>query len=124
MTTSDLPNQAAAIVFRRKDQNIEACLIRKKDSESWGIPKGLIDPGDTQEETALNEAWEEAGLRGVVEAESDAEFANTKDHARRVGFRTLLVAPLLREGTGIGAIAIRRVDPRHFGEKQIGLLQI
>lgn len=57
-------------------------------------------------------------------AESDAEFANTKDHARRVGFRTLLVAPLLREGTGIGAIAIRRVDPRHFGEKQIGLLQI
>jgi 8-oxo-dGTP pyrophosphatase MutT (NUDIX family) len=24
----------------------------------------LVDPGDTPEETALNEAWEEAGLRG------------------------------------------------------------
>ena len=31
---------------------------------SWGIPKGLVDPGDTHEETALNEAWEEAGISG------------------------------------------------------------
>ena len=30
----------------------------------WGIPKGLVDPGDTHEETALNEAWEEAGING------------------------------------------------------------
>ncbi len=33
-------------------------------STAWGIPKGLVDPGDTPEETALNEAWEEAGLTG------------------------------------------------------------
>ena len=30
----------------------------------WGIPKGTIERGDTPEATALNEAWEEAGLSG------------------------------------------------------------
>jgi phosphohistidine phosphatase len=56
--------QAAAIPYRRKGQSVEVCLIRRKDSGAWGIPKGLIDPGATLEETALNESWEEAGLRG------------------------------------------------------------
>lgn len=30
----------------------------------WSIPKGIVDPGDTHKETALNEAWEEAGITG------------------------------------------------------------
>jgi len=33
-------------------------------SRNWGVPKGLVDPGDTREETALKEAWEEAGISG------------------------------------------------------------
>ena len=56
--------QAAAIAIRRRDDTLEVCLIRSRRSRKWGIPKGLIDPGDSQEETALNEAWEEAGLKG------------------------------------------------------------
>lgn len=59
-----LPQQAAAIAVRRSGKSFEVCLIRKRPSKAWGIPKGLVDPGDTHEETALNEAWEEAGLKG------------------------------------------------------------
>jgi 8-oxo-dGTP pyrophosphatase MutT (NUDIX family) len=59
-----LPQQAAAIPFRGIGQSIEVCLIRWKGSETWGIPKGVVDPGDSHEETALNEALEEAGVRG------------------------------------------------------------
>jgi 8-oxo-dGTP pyrophosphatase MutT (NUDIX family) len=40
------------------------CLIRKRRSAKWGIPKGVIDPGETAAETALKEAWEEAGIAG------------------------------------------------------------
>lgn len=58
--------QAAAIPIRRTRGKLQMCLIRRKGSKSWGIPKGLVDPGDTREETALNEAWEEAGLSGRV----------------------------------------------------------
>lgn len=47
-------------------RGVEVCLIRRKDSASWGIPKGFIDPGDTAEEAALTEAYEEAGLEGTL----------------------------------------------------------
>ena len=63
-TNTRIPEQAAAIAVRRKGQALEVCLIRKKKSKRWGIPKGIVDPGDTHEQTALNEAWEEAGLKG------------------------------------------------------------
>jgi len=56
--------QAAAIAVRRGARQVQVCLIRRKGSKSWGIPKGVVDRGDTRQETALNEAWEEAGLRG------------------------------------------------------------
>ncbi len=64
ITNTGSPQQAAAIAIRRSGVAFEVCLIRKRGSKRWGIPKGLVDPGDTPEETALNEAWEEAGLKG------------------------------------------------------------
>ena len=59
-----LPQQAAAVAVRWKKDTLEVCLIRKTGSRNWGVPKGLVDPGDTREETALKEAWEEAGISG------------------------------------------------------------
>jgi 8-oxo-dGTP pyrophosphatase MutT (NUDIX family) len=58
------PQQAAAIPIRRRGDGLQVCLIRKRFAGSWGIPKGTVDSGHTHESTALNEAWEEAGLRG------------------------------------------------------------
>jgi phosphohistidine phosphatase len=61
---ADVPRQAGAIAIRRIGGSLEVCLIRKRESKRWGIPKGIIDPGNTPEETALIEAEEEAGLHG------------------------------------------------------------
>ena len=60
------PQQAAAIPIRRRGiDDLQVCLIRKRLSAgAWGIPKGTVDPGLTHPETALKEAWEEAGVRG------------------------------------------------------------
>lgn len=58
------PQQAGVIAVRRTGGDVEMCLIRRKESRGWGIPKGMVERGDTLEETALNEAWEEAGLKG------------------------------------------------------------
>ncbi len=63
-TKRTLVQQAAAIAVRRRARSLQVCLIRRKGSKTWGIPKGVVDRGDTREETALNEAWEEAGLKG------------------------------------------------------------
>ena len=42
---------------------------------------------------------------------------------RTLGFRTVLVAPLLREATALGTITIRRKEVRPFTDKQIALLE-
>lgn len=64
------PNQTAAIPFRRTREGTQVCLIRRKDSRSWGIPKGFIDRGETLEQAALKEAFEEAGVLGRISGES------------------------------------------------------
>ena len=77
-TNTGLPAQAAVIAVRRNGGTFEVCLIRKKESKAWGIPKGLVDPGYTHEETALNEAWEEAGLKGRLIGDSVGTYEYEK----------------------------------------------
>jgi 8-oxo-dGTP pyrophosphatase MutT (NUDIX family) len=56
--------QAAVIPFRSAGKKVEICLIRRKGSKKWGIPKGFVDRGDSSKDAALKEALEEAGLKG------------------------------------------------------------
>jgi signal transduction histidine kinase/DNA-binding response OmpR family regulator len=51
------------------------------------------------------------------------EFPLGSASARQFGYRTTLAVPLLREGTGIGGMALRRTEVRPFTDKQITLLQ-
>jgi two-component system, NtrC family, sensor kinase len=51
------------------------------------------------------------------------EFPFTSEQARRLGFRTGLYVPLIREGVAIGVIALRRVEAQLFAERQVALLQ-
>lgn len=61
--------QAGAIPFRHAENRLQLCIWHKPRSGSWGIPKGLVDPGDTLPQTALNEAHEEVGLHGHLVGE-------------------------------------------------------
>jgi len=56
-------------------------------------------------------------------AEPEDEFPVGKAFQRRFGHHTMLVAPLLREGVPLGAIAIFRTEVRPFSDKQIKLLE-
>jgi 8-oxo-dGTP pyrophosphatase MutT (NUDIX family) len=70
-------DQAAVIPYRRTDDGIEVCLITTR-SGRWGIPKGLVDPGDTPPFTALKEAEEEAGILGHLVGEAVGIYAYEK----------------------------------------------
>src|SRR5262249_6331801 len=58
-----------------------------------------------------------------LQAERD-EYPEGSDNARRLGFRTNLTVPLIRAGTAIGVISIRRPEARLFSDKQVALLQV
>jgi GAF domain-containing protein len=56
-------------------------------------------------------------------AAEDSEYPVDSRDAKREGHRTTLATPLLREGTPIGVILIRRMEIRPFNDKQIALLE-
>jgi 8-oxo-dGTP pyrophosphatase MutT (NUDIX family) len=73
-TAIDTLRQAAAIPLRGK----QVCLVTSSNGKRWVIPKGLIEPGHTAGETALMEAWEEAGLVGVLSPEPVGSYLYSK----------------------------------------------
>ncbi len=67
--------QAAAIpVYEGK-----VCLVTSSSGRRWVIPKGVIEPGQSAGETALQEAWEEAGLSGVLHSEPVGSYLFDKN---------------------------------------------
>jgi signal transduction histidine kinase len=101
---------------------IEGSLLRKVAfyGSVLGSPIGADAP--------LNRNWVHS--RAVVDQEVihihdflevAADFPEAV--ALQMGYRTMLAAPLLREGVAIGAIAIRRLEVRPFTDRQISLLK-
>jgi 8-oxo-dGTP pyrophosphatase MutT (NUDIX family) len=72
--SSGFVRQAAAIPVKGK----QVCLVTSSNGKRWVIPKGLIDPGHTAGEAALQEAWEEAGLTGTLRPEPVGSYVYDK----------------------------------------------
>ena len=62
MTANSFVAQAPVLPIR----GARVCLVLSTNGKRWGIPKGRIERRHTAGETALQEAWEEAGLVGVL----------------------------------------------------------
>ena len=62
-----LYRQSAAVPIWRKNGELKIVLVTSMKSGKWIVPKGVIEPKLSPQESAANEALEEAGLLGVVE---------------------------------------------------------
>jgi signal transduction histidine kinase len=70
--------------------------------------------------------WAVLAGRTVHVADMQTEvdrFPVSVQNARRLGFRTALNVPLIREGVAIGAISLRRAEAHLFAERQVALLE-
>lgn len=52
-----------AVVFFRKEKQVEFLIIQQNINIYWGYPKGHIIENESEEETALREVREETGLQ-------------------------------------------------------------
>nr|WP_196108814.1 MULTISPECIES: NUDIX hydrolase [unclassified Ochrobactrum] len=66
LTPSGRLQQVAALVHRRDMGALKVLVITSRGTGRWIIPKGWPQVGRTLSETALREAYEEAGIRGEV----------------------------------------------------------
>ncbi|MDN5786732.1 NUDIX hydrolase [Pseudorhodobacter sp.] len=82
--------QVAALCLRGQGAEIEVLLVRSLDSKRWIIPKGWPMRGKTLAQAAAMEAWEEAGVKGVISAQPIGQFRYLK--RRSGGFKQRCVA--------------------------------
>ena len=59
-------SSCGAIVFRKERNDTYYLLIRNRRSTHWGFPKGHVEPGESNEETAMREVLEETGIDIVI----------------------------------------------------------
>jgi 8-oxo-dGTP pyrophosphatase MutT (NUDIX family) len=60
---------AGGVLYRRTDDGIEVLLASRRTRSGdlvWGLPKGLVEPGESPEETAVREVQEETGFDGKL----------------------------------------------------------
>src|SRR5262245_53594922 len=73
-TAPGVIRQSAALAVR----DGQLCLVTSSSGKRWVVPKGCMEPGKTSGEIALQEAWEEAGLVGVLQAEPVGSYLYEK----------------------------------------------
>jgi 8-oxo-dGTP diphosphatase len=77
----DLMRAAGGVIYREtKRAKIEVALIHRPHREDWSLPKGKLDPGESFEECALREVFEETGFTCALE-----RFIGVTEYTHRKG---------------------------------------
>jgi 8-oxo-dGTP pyrophosphatase MutT (NUDIX family) len=67
-------DQAAAVCYRLRGNQIQFLLVRTRNGKRWTFPKGGIEPGLSSAQAAAMEAFEEAGVHGRIEESSFTRY--------------------------------------------------
>lgn len=70
--------QAGILPWRRAAEGVELLLITSRGGNRWIIPKGWPMPRKTLRQSACQEAFEEAGIRGETGLEPVGSFMTDK----------------------------------------------
>jgi 8-oxo-dGTP pyrophosphatase MutT (NUDIX family) len=66
--------RAGGGVVRRKTEDglTQYALVHRPRYDDWSLPKGKVDPGETDEEAAVREVEEETGVRSTLGPELES----------------------------------------------------
>lgn len=70
--------QSGLIPLRVRDGEVEILLVTSSSGKRWIIPKGVVELDLSPADSAVKEAYEEAGVTGTVVAEAVGEYSYEK----------------------------------------------
>ena len=74
---------AAGGVLVRDDGRV--AIVHRPRYDDWSLPKGKLDAGESFEDGALREVWEETGVRGRIREElAPVEYVDRKGRDKLV----------------------------------------
>ncbi len=76
-----------AIVYRKFHGNTEILLIKHVNSGHWSFPKGHVESGETEVQTAQREIMEETGIDVII----DSSFRETVSYSPKRGTQKVVV---------------------------------
>lgn len=82
--------QSAVLPYRILDGRVEILLVSSRRKKRWVLPKGVVEAGLSAVDSALKEAWEEAGLEGLATSHT----VGTYRYEKWGGVCTVQVFPL------------------------------
>ncbi len=86
--------QVAAVCYRRKAGKINFLLVSTSGGK-WTFPKGCIDHGVSERESAAREAMEEAGALGRIEPQPFDSYLHLKRVLGMKGYEVAVKAYLM-----------------------------
>src|SRR3954469_12540108 len=91
--------QFGVLAWRRAGSDVEVLLITSRETRRWVVPRGNAIPGLRPYETAAQEAFEEAGVRGGVQQDELGTYRYDKKarDGRATPARVHLYAMLVTE---------------------------
>lgn len=70
--------QSCVVPYRIHEGDLQVLIVSSSKNKHWVVPKGIHDPGLSAQESAANEAFEEAGVEGDVLEEELGRYSYPK----------------------------------------------
>lgn len=79
---------AGGVPWRRAaDGGLEVLVVHRPRYDDWSFPKGKLDPGESWEQAAVREVWEEAGIVTVLGPElAGTEYRDRHGRPKQVRY--------------------------------------
>jgi 8-oxo-dGTP diphosphatase len=85
---TELVRAAGGVVTRRAaDDTLEVLVVHRPRYDDWSLPKGKLDPGESDEDAAVREVGEETGIVAALGLELESmEYTDRRGRPKVVRY--------------------------------------